>query len=245
MSHGFRVDLSGWDISPARPKLLQWVERFFADASWLSDQDLVGWLNEEHTVSGMRELIHHNLKNWKCIKQRRYQKNWIIPLSSGDFRAAAGRVPKPVHEANVKNVRSILFEWRNHVADLGARRVKVTKKVQAENLECLAIAFHSFRKNSPSVVRRSVEELQSKITLLRSHMAELKRLRDEYPEVRFYLYSLWEKTSVPEWLEIVSKKGFKRSDRRIFRKYEEDREAGILRELEQQLERETGWMDKT
>ena len=236
MSRGFKVDFSGWDIKSARGKLLCWAGGFFDDSVWMNDQQLLGWFCEGHTPAGLRQLIHNNLKYWKRAKSKRHHRGWVLPLSADEFRGLAGRVPKPVHKANVGVVTELLGDILNEAAKVGFRRVQVRKRIREDELGCYSEVFKALRANAVGVSRRAAEALQHKISHLRRHLEVLSQLRAEYPDVGMYLSDDWETITSQEFLEHRSRRGFKRRFHETFnRKYEEKREAKILQELEKAL----------
>ena len=237
MSHGFKIDFSCWDVKPARGKLMCWAEGFFDDVVWLNDQQLLGWFCGSHTPPGMRQLIHNNLTYWKCTKSKRRQCGWVLPLSADEFRALAGRVPKPVHEMNVQIVTDILGDILSKASEIGHNRVKARKEIRDDELKCYAKVFNAMRANTPCVCKRDAEVLQCKIANLRGHLQLLSKLRDENPNLGLYLFPGWENKTPQEYLENRMQRGFKRRWNETFaRKHEERREAAILQELETRLE---------
>ena len=149
MSHGFKVDFSGWDVQPARAKLLRWTEGFFDDSVWVNDQQLLVWFCDEgHTPSGLRQLVQNNLTYWKCAKSKRRRCGWVSPLSADEFRTLTGRAPKPVHMANVRVVTELLGENLAKVAEIGVNRTGVRKRIREEELECYAKGFKALRANA-------------------------------------------------------------------------------------------------
>lgn len=180
MSLGFRIDFAGWDISRHNAKLQAWAKHFFEDYVWLEDaRVLLGWLNEPHTVPGVRDVVHHNLTYWQCAKRRRYVKGWVKQLSPVDFRKEAGRAPKPVHDANMRMIGELLLESVvTRSIDLGVRRSAALKRAREETLHCCDRAFKALRRNAPSVQSGAVERAKARLAILESHLQELASLRE-------------------------------------------------------------------
>ena len=219
MSRGFKVDFSGWDIKSARGKLLCWDEGFFDDSVWMNDQQLLGWFCEGHTPAGLRQLIHNNLKYWKCAKSKRHHRGWVLPLSADEFRGLAKRVPKPVHKANVGVVTELLGDIVNEAAKIGFRRVQVRKRIRKDEHGCYSEVFKALRANAVGVTRRAAEAMQHKISRLRGHLELISRLRAEHPGVVVYLPDDWETVTPQEDLErrlTPCSASTRRSDRRRF-----------------------------
>ena len=238
MSHGFKVDFSGWDVQPARAKLLRWTEGFFDDSVWVNDQKLLVWFCDEgHTPSGLRQLVHNNLTYWKCAKSKRRRCGWVSPLSADEFRTLTGRAPKPVHMANVRVVTELLGEILANVAEIGVNRTGVRKRIREEELECYAKGFKALRANAGNISRRAADAARQKISHLRAHLELLSQVRAVHPDVMFYLSDAWEKRTVQDEMDMFVKKGLikPRKGATLYRKYEEKREADILQELEKVL----------
>jgi len=237
MSHGFKVDFSGWDVKPARAKLLRWTEGFFDDSVWVNDQKLLVWSSEDHTAAGLRQLVHNNLTYWKCAKSKRRRCGWVSPLSADEFRTLAGRAPKPVHMANVRVVTELLGEILANVTEIGVNRTGVRKRIREEELECYAKGFKALRANAGNISRRAADAAQHRISHLRAHLELLSQVRAEHPDVMFYLSDAWEKRTVQDEMDMFVKKGLikPRKGATLYRKYEERREADILQKLEKVL----------
>ena len=238
MSHGFKVDFSGWDVQPARAKLLRWTEGFFDDSVWVNDQQLLVWFCDEgHTPSGLRQLVHNNLTYWKCAKSKRRRCGWVSPLSVDEFRTLAGRAPKPVHAANVRVVTELLGEILANVAEIGVNRAGVRKRIREEQLECYAKGFKALRVNAVGISRRAADAAQQKLSHLRAHLVLLSQMRAEHPDVTFYLSNKWEKRTVQDEKDDFVQKVLSKPRKadKWYRKYEEKREADILQELEKVL----------
>ena len=238
MSHGFKVDFSGWDVQPARAKLLRWTEGFFDDSVWVNDQQLLVWFCDEgHTPSGLRQLVHNNLTYWKCAKSKRRRCGWVSPLSADEFRTLAGRAPKPVQMANVRVVTELLGEILANVAEIGVNRTGVRKRIREEELECYAKGFKALRANAGNISKRAAEAAQQKISHLRAHLELLSQVRAEHPDVTFYLSDNWEKRTIQNEMDMFVKKVHSkpRKAETWYRKYEEKREADIMQELEKVL----------
>ena len=237
MSHGFKVDFSGWDVKPARVKLLRWTEGFFDDSVWVNDQKLLVWFCEGHTPSGLRQLVHNNLTYWKCAKSKRRRCGWVSALSADEFRTLTGRAPKPVHMANVRIVTELLGEILANVTEIGVNRTGVRKRIREEELECYAKGFKALRANAGNISRRAAEAAQHRISHLRAHLELLSQMRAEHPDVLFYLSDNWEKRTVQdEKYDFVQKVLSKpRKADRLTRKYWEKQEADTLHELEKVL----------
>ncbi len=180
MSHGFRIDFAGWDLSGRGAKLQAWARQFFEDHVWVegSPSVLLGWLKESHTVPGVRDVVHHYLTYWQCTKRRRYMKGWVVQVSPAEFRKEAGRAPRPVHEANVQIIREILLDVVDRSIDLGSRRASALKRAREEDAQCCARAFKAFRRNAPSVQNSALEAARARLTLLEGHLQELASLRE-------------------------------------------------------------------
>ena len=191
MQHGFKVDFVGWDVEFVHGKLLRWAEDFFDDSVWVNNKQLLGWSTESHTQAGLRQLIHNNLKNWKCKKMTRHNRGWVLPHSADEFRALVGRVPKPVHVANVRAVTELLGEILANVTKIGVNRTQVRKRIREEELGCYARAFKALRVNAVGVSRRAAEAMRQKILHLRAHLELLSQVRREHPDVMFYFAPDW------------------------------------------------------
>ena len=238
MSHGFKVDFSGWDVQPARAKLLRWTEGFFDDSVWVNDQQLLVWFCDEgHTPSGLRQLVHNNLTYWKCAKSKRRRCGWVSALSVDEFRTLAGRAPKPVHMANVRIVTELLGEILANVAEIGVNRTGVRKRIREEELECYAKGFKALRANAGNISRRATDAAQHRISHLRAHLELLSQMRAEHPDVTFYLSDNWEKRAVQDEMDMFVKKVLSKPRKadKWHRKCEETREAEILQKLEKVL----------
>ena len=235
MSCGFRIDLSGWDLTGHRGKLQSWVDKFFVDGVWVNDDLLVGWLSESHTVPGMRDLVHHNLKNWKCSKLRRYQRNWVDQLTASEFNTLVGRVPRPLRNTVLRVIRRTVDVAVKRVLVIEKARVEAERKTTEANLRLCAMAFNALRANAPRASANRVEQLRQKVAHFRTHLISLERLRTELPGTPIYLPPDWE-TKTPEeahaWRE---QRGVKRTISGFSRVYEEKIEADMLRQMELEL----------
>ena len=117
----------------------------------------------------------------------------MSPLSADEFRALAGRVPKPVHMANVRVVTELLGEILANVTEIGVNRTGVRNRIREQELECYAKGFKALRANAGNISRRATEAAQHKISHLRAHLELLSQVRAEHPDVVFYLARDWEK----------------------------------------------------
>jgi len=237
-SHGFKLDFIGWDVKSSRAKLLHWAESFFGDCVWVNDQQLLGWSSENHTPAGLRQLVHNNLKNWKCAKLVRHNRGWVSPLTVNEFRALVGRVPKPVHTANVCVVTELLAGILDNVSNIGAKRTPARKRIREEELECYTKCFKSLRANAVGITKRAAEAVQHKISHLRAHLELLSQVRASHPDVMFYLADDWEKRTLQSATETYTRKMATKGKKgaTFYREYEEKRETAILQELEKSLE---------
>ncbi len=197
---------------------------------WVNNKKLLGWSSESHTPAGLRQLIHNNLKNWKCKKMSQHNRGWASPKSAGEFRALAGRVPKPVHVANVRAVTELLGEILANVTQIGVNRTQVRKRIREEELECYARGFKALRTNAVGISRRAAEAMRQKILHLRAHLELLSQLGREHPDVYIYLSDGWENRTPQDEMGRMPRKGLG-----YLIKVAKVREAEILQELERAL----------
>ncbi len=111
----------------------------------------------------------------------------MLPLSASEFRVLSGRVPKPAHMANVRDVTELLCEILANAIEVGVKRTQVRKRTREEELECYTKGFNALRANAAGVSRRAAEAAQHKISHLCGHLELLSQARTEHPDVMFYL----------------------------------------------------------
>ena len=241
MPRGFQIQLHAWTLSATqRAHLREWVDRFFADSAWLSSgKVLVGWLGDEpHTVAGLRALITNNLRNWKCPKLTRYQRQWVKPLTAVEFNVLVGRPPQPVRKLAAQIARQAAENALKRVMAIQASRQRAAEKQTENNKNLLGAAFKATRTNAPRLEASREDGLRQRIACLRAHLDDLALRRTALPGVCLYLPFDWEKISPEEAHAQRERRGYKRklfSGSVFNRKDEERHEAGILHGLVAQL----------
>jgi len=241
MPHGFQIQLHAWTLSATqRAHLHGWANRFFADSAWLdSGKVLAGWLGDEpHTVAGLRSLLANNLKNWKCSKAVRYQKQWVKPLTAAEFNVLVGRPPQQVSKLAAQIARRAAENALKRVMAIQASRQRAAEKQMEENQNLLGAAFKALRANAPRLEASREDALRQRIAHLRAHLDDLATRRTDLPTLSLYLPFDWEKISPEEAHAERNRRGCKRKSfggSFFNRKCEEIHEAEILRGLVAQL----------
>lgn len=245
MSSGFQIDFSGWNLGVEHCVMLdRWASKYFVDFTW-SNRVLLGWLSEPSSVGRMRELAHNNLKNWKCTKLRRYQRQWVCAVTAADFCTLAGRPPKPLRNDVLLILSGVCGRAVQKADAILTRREVVMEKERGVNRRLMKSTFATLLANAPRLSKKKKKKKAArtaKVDHLKAHLAALARARDEAPPDAdpIYLPEDWEKVS-PEEVRARRDRGVKRrlfgsfrsSCGSYWRPVEESREADLLRQIEE------------
>lgn len=236
-SQGFLVNLSGWTLSNEhRLKLDAWAAKYFVDFAW-HQQSLLGWLDEPSTVPRMRELVHHNLKYWRCAKAKRYQRQWVGAISAADFYTFAGRPPKPF-QCMVKSLLAGVYDTAVHKADdILTRRERLENEAAEHDRSLCKAVLKALRSNASKLDARLRDARMKKALLLKSHLAVLAKLRDENPDLVIRLPADWETVPPDQACEQLQRGAKRKRDcflthSKRWRQYAEEDEAKLLRDIE-------------